>query len=109
MQETAGLPRKVAFHGCQTGTLKRVIESGEYSELDAFKDSNGAWRSCRSGDRAHRRRRVLAAIAEFERDLMRDRVVAGMKRARAQDRRCGRPRVHRVDAEEAAGLRPKRL
>jgi DNA invertase Pin-like site-specific DNA recombinase len=25
---------------------------------------------------------VLAAIAEFERDLIRDRVVAGMKRAR---------------------------
>ena len=34
-----GLPRKVAFHGCQTGTLKRDIESGEYPELDPFKDS----------------------------------------------------------------------
>ena len=88
-----GLPRKVAFHGCRTGPLKRDIESGEYPELDAFKDSSNALRSCRSGDRAHRRRRVLAAIAEFERDLIRDRVVAGMKRARAQGRRCGRPRV----------------
>jgi DNA invertase Pin-like site-specific DNA recombinase len=47
---------------------------------------------------------VLAAIAEFERDLIRDRVVAGMKRARAQGRRIGRPRVHRVDAEQAGEL-----
>ena len=39
VQETAGLPRKVAFHGCQTGPLKRDIESGEYLELDAFKDA----------------------------------------------------------------------
>jgi DNA invertase Pin-like site-specific DNA recombinase len=47
---------------------------------------------------------VLAAIAEFERDLIRDRVVAGMKRARAQGRKIGRPRVHRVDADEASEL-----
>jgi Resolvase, N terminal domain len=39
---------------------------------------------------------VLASIAEFERDLIRDRVLAGMRRARAQGRRLGRPRVHRV-------------
>jgi DNA invertase Pin-like site-specific DNA recombinase len=47
---------------------------------------------------------MLAAIAEFERDLIRDRVVAGMKRARAQGRRIGRPRVHRVDTDEANEL-----
>jgi DNA invertase Pin-like site-specific DNA recombinase len=47
---------------------------------------------------------VLASIAEFERDLIRDRVLAGMRRARAQGRRLGRPRVHRVDAEEAREL-----
>ena len=47
---------------------------------------------------------VLASIAEFERDLIRDRVLAGMKRARAQGRRLGRPRVHRVDADEASAL-----
>ena len=39
MYQTAGLPRRVAFHGCQTGTLKPDIESGEYPELDPFKDS----------------------------------------------------------------------
>jgi DNA invertase Pin-like site-specific DNA recombinase len=36
---------------------------------------------------------VLASIAEFERDLIRDRVIAGLKRARAQGVRIGRPRV----------------
>src|SRR5262245_44796716 len=35
---------------------------------------------------------VLAAIAEFERDLIRDRVVAGLQRAKAHGVRLGRPR-----------------
>lgn len=47
---------------------------------------------------------VLAAIAEFERDLIRDRVLAGIRRARAKGRHLGRPRVHRVDVERAAEL-----
>lgn len=40
---------------------------------------------------------VLSAIAEFERDLIRDRVIAGIRRAKAQGRRLGRPRKHQVD------------
>jgi DNA invertase Pin-like site-specific DNA recombinase len=47
---------------------------------------------------------VLAAIAEFERDLIRDRVVAGLRRAKAQGRRLGRPRRHHVDVEQARAL-----
>ena len=35
---------------------------------------------------------VLAAISEFERDLIRDRVLAGLKRAMAQGVWLGRPR-----------------
>ncbi len=35
---------------------------------------------------------ILGAIAEFERDRIRERVVAGLARARAQGRRLGRPR-----------------
>lgn len=44
---------------------------------------------------------VLAAISEFERDLIRDRVLAGLARARAQGRRLGRPKkaIDRVRAE----------
>jgi DNA invertase Pin-like site-specific DNA recombinase len=36
---------------------------------------------------------VLASVAEFERDLIRDRVLAGLKRAKAQGRRLGRPQI----------------
>jgi|SRR2546425_12677105 len=47
---------------------------------------------------------VLAAIAEFERDLIRDRVLAGIQRARAQGRRLGRPKRHHVDVGRARQL-----
>jgi DNA invertase Pin-like site-specific DNA recombinase len=47
---------------------------------------------------------VLAAIAEFERDLIRDRVVAGLRRAKAQGVRLGRPRRHHVDVAQARAL-----
>src|SRR5438128_9762411 len=47
---------------------------------------------------------VLAAIAEFERDLIRDRVIAGIRRAKAQGRRLGRPRKYRVDPNRVREL-----
>ncbi len=47
---------------------------------------------------------VLAAIAEFERDLIRDRVISGLRRAKAQGKRLGRPRRHNVDVAEARRL-----
>ena len=34
---------------------------------------------------------LLGAIAEFERERIRERVVAGLQRARAQGKRLGRP------------------
>jgi DNA invertase Pin-like site-specific DNA recombinase len=46
---------------------------------------------------------VLAAMSEFERDLIRDRVVAGMRRAKAQGVRIGRPRTL-VDVRKARAL-----
>jgi DNA invertase Pin-like site-specific DNA recombinase len=52
---------------------------------------------------------VLAAIAEFERDLIRERVIAGVRRARAQGRRLGRPRQHYVDVGRAQPLRAQGL
>ncbi len=36
---------------------------------------------------------ILAALAEFERGRIRERVLAGLQRARAQGRRLGRPRT----------------
>jgi len=46
---------------------------------------------------------VLAAISEFERDLIRDRVLAGLRRARAQGIRIGRPR-RLIDMRRAQAL-----
>jgi DNA invertase Pin-like site-specific DNA recombinase len=47
---------------------------------------------------------VLAAISEFEHSLIRDRVMAGIRRARAQGKHIGRPRQHHVDADRAREL-----
>jgi DNA invertase Pin-like site-specific DNA recombinase len=47
---------------------------------------------------------MLAAIAEFERDLIRERVLAGLRRARARGTRLGRPRRYQVNVERARGL-----
>ena len=49
---------------------------------------------------------MLAAIAEFERDLIRERVVAGIRRAQAQGRHVGRPPKYRVDPARARTLLP---
>jgi DNA invertase Pin-like site-specific DNA recombinase len=46
---------------------------------------------------------VLASIAEFERDLIRDRVMAGLRRARAQGIRIGRPK-RLIDMRRAQAL-----
>jgi DNA invertase Pin-like site-specific DNA recombinase len=49
---------------------------------------------------------ILAALAEFERERIRERVLAGLQRARTQGRRLGRPRaripIERL--ESVAGL-----
>jgi DNA invertase Pin-like site-specific DNA recombinase len=51
---------------------------------------------------------MLAAIAEFERDLIRDRVLAGLQRAKVRGTRSGkaigRPRQHHVTASAVQAL-----
>lgn len=47
---------------------------------------------------------IIGAMAEFERELIRERVKAGMKNARAKGTRIGRPRVE-VDSAQIARLR----
>jgi DNA invertase Pin-like site-specific DNA recombinase len=47
---------------------------------------------------------VLAAVAEFERSLISERVRAGMKMAIKKGKRCGRPRT-KVDADRVRELR----
>ena len=47
---------------------------------------------------------IIGAMAEFERALIKERVRAGLRNARAKGRRLGRPRVI-VDAARIASLR----
>ncbi len=47
---------------------------------------------------------VLGAVAELERNLIRERVQMGISRARKQGKALGRPRVE-VDPLQVAGLR----
>jgi len=47
---------------------------------------------------------VLASIAEFERERIRERIHAGLTRARAQGKRIGRPRHAPLPAHAPAGL-----
>jgi putative DNA-invertase from lambdoid prophage Rac len=47
---------------------------------------------------------LLAAISQFERDRITERVQAGLARARAQGRRLGRPRVTPLPADAPRGL-----
>lgn len=46
---------------------------------------------------------VLAAVAEFERDLLVERTQAGLERAKAEGKALGRPRALN-DAQEAEAL-----
>jgi len=46
---------------------------------------------------------MLAAVAEYERELIRDRTLAGLERARAEGKVFGRPRA-KVDAMEVLAL-----
>lgn len=48
---------------------------------------------------------VLASVAEFERDLIRERTRLGMTKARAAGKRIGRPRVVRPKRAEVKQLR----
>jgi DNA invertase Pin-like site-specific DNA recombinase len=51
---------------------------------------------------------IFASIAEFERELIRDRVRSGLRNAKAKGRRLGRPRVA-VDSARISGLRASGL
>ena len=47
---------------------------------------------------------VISAVAELERSLIRERVVMGLNRAKAQGKALGRPRIA-IDAQQVAALR----
>ncbi len=51
---------------------------------------------------------VLGAVAEFEREMLRTRVKAGLEMARRNGKRLGRPALRRFDAAEVAEIRELR-
>ena len=51
---------------------------------------------------------VIAAVAEFERDLLIERTQAGLVRAKAQGKKLGRPSSLTPDQQEAVRLRRRR-
>jgi DNA invertase Pin-like site-specific DNA recombinase len=48
---------------------------------------------------------VLGAVAEFEREMLRTRVKAGLEQARRNGKRLGRPALKNFDADEIAEIR----
>lgn len=52
---------------------------------------------------------VLAAVAEFERDLIKERTLLGLARARKDGRQLGRPRSAGPTGEQVKKLRRKKL
>jgi DNA invertase Pin-like site-specific DNA recombinase len=51
---------------------------------------------------------VIGAMAEFEREIIRERVIAGLRQAKKKGKKLGRPRV-RFDVEMARRLRGEGL
>jgi DNA invertase Pin-like site-specific DNA recombinase len=51
---------------------------------------------------------VVGAVAEFERDLIRERVVAGMAQARREGKHCGRPGLRQFSAADIERIRAAR-
>ena len=48
---------------------------------------------------------IIGAVAEFEKDIIRERVVAGLENARQKGKKLGRPKIHDGILEKAKELR----
>ncbi len=81
--------------------LVRLLEEFKELGVELISFSEGLDFTTPSGKLLYQ---VISAFAEFERDCIRERVQAGMRNARAQGKRIGRPPVA-VDASEVARLR----
>ncbi|MHA2218935.1 MAG: recombinase family protein [Candidatus Hodarchaeales archaeon] len=52
---------------------------------------------------------IIGAVAEFEKDIIRERVVAGLENARQKGKRLGRPTISNYTQEKAKDLRKQGL
>jgi len=81
--------------------LVRLLEDLRQLDVELISFSEGLDFTTTTGKLLYQ---VISAFAEFERDCIRERVRAGMRNARAQGKRIGRPPVV-VDAAQVARLR----
>ena len=89
-------------------SLKHLIESlDEFSSLgiDFASYTEGVDTTTPSGQLLFH---IVGAVAQFERDLIAERVRAGMAHARAMGKRIGRPRVP-VDKEQIVKMRSQQM
>jgi DNA invertase Pin-like site-specific DNA recombinase len=79
--------------------LLDVLMEFRAKEIDLYLHQQGIDTSTPAGKAMYQ---MLGVFAEFEREMIRERVLAGMARARSQGRHLGRPRV---DADVEAAVR----
>ena len=46
---------------------------------------------------------IMGSFAEFERSIIRERTLAGLARAKAQGKKLGRPRIHKLRGKGSQG------
>ena len=85
-------------------SLRHVVELGDLlreKDIGLYLDTNGIDTSTNGGRAMFG---VLAVFAEFEREMIRERVLAGVAKAKAQGTRLGRPGIgsEKQDAVRAA-------
>ena len=100
------------FHAVLVWRFDRFARSVKHlvSALDTFRSMNVAFISLQeqldtSSPIGQATFTIIGAMAQLERDIIRERVCAGVARARAEGRRLGRPPLHRVDIVRALALR----
>jgi hypothetical protein len=96
---------------------KRIIVRDKYHQRMMFlRDGRGKWHNIVlvAKDRMEKQvlmqltYHVLSAVAEFERELLRERVKSGLAQARRKGKRLGRPALRHFDADEMSEIRQLR-
>ena len=100
------------FHAVLVWRFDRFARSVKHlvSALDTFRSMNVAFISLQeqldtSSPIGQAMFTIIGAMAQLERDIIRERVCAGVARARAEGRRLGRPPLHRVNVARVLALR----
>ena len=86
-------------------SLKHLLELAEEfraSGVDLYSAKQSIDTASPSGRLTYQ---VLGAVAEFEREMLRERVRAGLQQARRRGHRLGRPALRRFDRDEIAEIR----